>query len=152
MPEALFLKTDLPELMLVAGRFMLEAMGDTPQFAGALFFVSHTQCISCDFRTAAATARRALEVGKSISDAKAIARARTALLFCVSALGETPLEIAQKEARETLADAERAGDAYNVNCAYWNITWDYLTRGLMKDAERWTRQLIASGRPRARRR
>lgn len=40
MLEALFLKTDLPELMLVANRFMpmLEAMGDTPQFAGALFF------------------------------------------------------------------------------------------------------------------
>ncbi len=150
MLEALFLKTDLPELMLVANRFMpmLEAMGDTPQFAGALFFVSHTQCISCNFRTAAATARRALEVGKSIGDAKAIARARTALLFCDSALGETPLELAQKEARETLADAERAGDAYNVNWAYWNIAWDYATRGLLRDAELWTHQLIASGRQR----
>ena len=45
MLEALFLKTDLPELMLLANRYlpMLEAMGDTTQLASALYFVSHAQ-------------------------------------------------------------------------------------------------------------
>ena len=150
MLEALFLKTDLPELMSLANRYlpMLEAMGDTTQLASALFFVSHAQCIGCDFRVAAATARRALEVAKRIGDAKAIGRARTALLFCVSAFAETPLDLAQKEARETLADAERAGDVYIINWAYWNIAWDYLTRGLMQEAEQWARRLVSSGRER----
>jgi tetratricopeptide (TPR) repeat protein len=150
MLEALFLKTDLPELMLLANRYlpMLEAMGDTTQLASALFFLSHAQCIGCDFRVAAATAQRALEVAKRIGDAKAIGRARTALLFCVSAFAETPLDLAQKEARETLADAERAGDVYIINWAYWNIAWDYLARGLMQEAEQWARRLVSSGRER----
>ena len=150
MLEALFLKTDLPELMLLANRYlpMLEAMGDTTQLASALFFVSHAQCIGCDFRVAAVTARRALEVAERIGDAKAVGRARTALLFCVSAFAETPLDLAQKEARETLADAERAGDGYNINWAYWNIAWDYLTRGLMQEAEQWAWRLVSSGRER----
>jgi class 3 adenylate cyclase len=150
MLEALFLKTDLPELMLLANRYlpMLEAMGDTTQLASALFFLSHAQCIGCDFRVAAVTARRALEVAERIGDAKAVGRARTALLFCVSAFAETPLDLAQKEARETLADAERAGDGYNINWAYWNIAWDYLTRGLMQEAEQWAWRLVSSGRER----
>lgn len=150
MLETLFLKTDLPELMLLANRHlpMLEAMGDTTQLASALFFLSHAQCIGCDFHAAAATARRALEVAERIGDAKAIGRARTALLFCASAAAETPLDLAQKEARETLAEAERAGDTYIINWAYWNIAWDYLARGLMQEAEKWARRLVSSGRER----
>jgi tetratricopeptide (TPR) repeat protein len=61
---------------------------------------------------------------------------------------ETPLDLAQKEARDTLADAERAGDVYIINWAYWNIAWDYLTRGLMQEAEQWARRLVSSGRER----
>ncbi len=152
--ETLFLKADLPQLLRLVKLYLprLEAMGETPQLCFALYFMSHTQFNGCDVRAAAHSARRALEIGKRIGNAKAVGRANTALLFCISGLAQTPLDVAQQLGAEALRDAQDANDSYNLNWAYWNIAWDYLSRGLMKQAQEWTWKLLASGREREDRR
>ncbi len=42
----------------------------------------------------------------------------------------------------------QSGDNYILNWAYWSIAWDYVCRGLTKQARGWALQLIDAGRRR----
>ena len=69
-------------------------------------------------------------------------------MLCSTLLGRWPLDHAVRFGAELVANAEQAGDNYLLNWAYWSVTWDYLTRGLISDARVWAHKLIESGHQR----
>ena len=71
-----------------------------------------------------------------------------ALLFCSTILGRHTLEAAELEGKRMLEICIRAGDNYILNWAYWSIAWDYVCRGLTREARVWALKLIDSGRQR----
>ena len=90
----------------------------------------------------------ALSIAQRLNDIRAQAYARMALLFCSTILGRHRLEAAEIEGKRVLEICIRAGDNYILNWAYWSIAWDYVCRGLTREARVWALKLIDSGRQR----
>jgi tetratricopeptide (TPR) repeat protein len=148
--QVMLLKGNNPELTRVADRYMpmLEAMGDTPQIALALYFYCLVLANKCDFRTAEALAKRNLEIAGRLGDARARAYARTADLYVSSILARYSLEEAARMGTELIADCNIARDGYILNWAHFAVAFDHMSRGLMSDARNWAWRLMADGRER----
>jgi class 3 adenylate cyclase len=148
--EVLYLRGDLLGLREIAERYIprLQALGDTPQLVFALWFHCMLLEHDCDFSAAEARAKLALSIAQRLNDIRAQAYARMALLFCSTILGRHRLEAAEIEGKKVLEICIRAGDNYILNWAYWSIAWDYVCRGLTREARVWALKLIDSGRQR----
>lgn len=148
--EVLYLKGDLIGLSQIAESYIprLEVLGDTPQLVFALYF--HCMLLNhfCEFRAAEARAKLALSIAERLNDVRAQAYARSALLFCSIILGRHTLEEAEREGQHVLEICTQSGDNYILNWAYWSIAWDYVCRGLTRNARTWTVQLMEAGRQR----
>ena len=152
LQEVLHLKGEVREEKSVADRYLpkLEQAGASPQFVFALHIQSMILAHGWEFERAEATSKRALEIALQIGDARAAGYARHALMFCSTLLGRWPLDVAVAPFVQpnTSANAERVGDNYLLNWAYWSVAWDYLSRGLIADARVWAHKLIEFGRQR----
>jgi class 3 adenylate cyclase len=148
--EVLYLKGDLIGLSEIAEAYIprLEVLGDTPQLVFAFYF--HCMLLNhfCEFRAAEVRAKSALSIAERLNDIRAQAYARSALLFCSIILGRHTLEQAEHEGKRVLEICSRSGDNYILNWAYWSIAWDYVCRGLTRNARTWTVQLMEAGRQR----
>jgi hypothetical protein len=127
---------------------MLEAIGDTPQIAFALYFYCLVLANGCDFWTAEELAKRNLEIAGRLGDHRARAYARTADLYASSILARYSLEEAERMGTELLADCKIARDNYILNWAHFAVAFDYMNRGLMNEARDWAWKLMADGRER----
>jgi len=148
--QVIYLKGDQREVRLVAERYMqtLEAMGDTPQIAFALYFYCLVLAAGCDFRTAEELAKRSLEIAGRLGDPRARAYARTGDLYVSSILARYSLEEAERMGTELIDDCKVARDGYILNWAHFAVAFDYMSRGLMKEARDWAWKLMADGRER----
>lgn len=148
--QVIYLKGDQREVRLVAERYMqtLEAMGDTPQIAFALYFYCLVLAAGCDFRTAEELAKRSLEIAGRLGDPRARAYARTGDLYVSSILARYSLEEAERMGTELIADCKVARDGYILNWAHFAVAFDYMSRGLMNEARNWAWRLMADGRER----
>jgi len=148
--EVLYLKGDLIGLSQIAETYIprLEVLGDTPQLVFALYF--HCMLLNhfCEFRAAEIRAKSALSIAERLNDIRAQAYARSALLFCSIILGRHTLEEAECEGQRVLEICTQSGDNYILNWAYWSIAWDYVCRGLTRNARSWAVQLMEAGRQR----
>jgi class 3 adenylate cyclase len=148
--EVLYLKGDLIGLSEIAEAYIprLEVLGDTPQLVFALYF--HCMLLNhfCEFRAAEARAKSAVSIAGQLNDIRAQAYARSALLFCSIILGRHTLEEAEREGKRVLEVCTQSGDNYILNWAYWSIAWDYVCRGLTRNARSWAVQLMEAGRQR----
>jgi class 3 adenylate cyclase len=148
--EVLYLRGDLLGLGEIAESYIprLQALGDTPQLVFALWFHCMLLEHHCDFSAAEVRAKLALSIAQRLNDIRAQAYAQMALLFCSTILGRHSLEAAEIEGKRVLEICIRAGDNYILNWAYWSIAWDYVCRGLTREARVWALKLIDSGRQR----
>jgi tetratricopeptide (TPR) repeat protein len=148
--EVLYLKGDLIGLREVAESYIprLQVLGDTPQLVFALYFHCMLLEHHCDFRAAEDRAKLALTIAQHLNDVRAQAYAQSALFFCSTILSRHTLEAAEIEGSRVLKICTRAGDNYILNWAYWSIAWDYVCRGITKEARAWTLRLIEAGRQR----
>jgi hypothetical protein len=133
------------QLLLTA---RVDRLFDTPQLVFALWFHCMLLEHDCDFSAAEVRAKLALSIAQRLNDIRAQAYARMALLFCSTILGRHRLEAAEIEGKKVLEICIRAGDNYILNWAYWSIAWDYVCRGLTREARVWALKLIDSGRQR----
>lgn len=145
--EALFLRSDFPEAVRVAERYMsrLEDIGETPQLVFALYFYSMTLAQQCEFRRGELLGKRAFDIAERIGDVRARAYARIALMLSPMVLGRYSYEDVQRMGADGLADSKRSGDESILNWAYWIIAWDCFGRGLMTEARNWASELIVAG-------
>jgi class 3 adenylate cyclase/tetratricopeptide (TPR) repeat protein len=148
--EATFMKCDMPETRRAAEFYLprLEAMGNSPQLAFALYFLGSSVQNDYDFKAADRIAKQALEVAERTGDICAIAYARMLFFNCSTVLGRFPLEISERIGLQVLSESEQAGDNYVLNWAYFCIAWDYGLRGLMKEARSWAQKLMEAGQKR----
>jgi len=63
-------------------------------------------------------------------------------------LGLDTLEAAERMKAEMMDDRLRYGDNFIRNWSHWFIAWDYMYRGLLKEAREAAIQLFASGEER----
>jgi tetratricopeptide (TPR) repeat protein len=148
--EASFMKCDMPETRRAAKYYLprLEAMGDSPQLAFALYFLGSSVQNDYDFKAADRIAKQALEVAERTGDICATAYARMLFFNCSTVLGRFPLEQSERIGLRVLSESEQAGDNYVLNWAYFCIAWDYGLRGLMKEAQSWALKLMEAGQER----
>jgi class 3 adenylate cyclase/tetratricopeptide (TPR) repeat protein len=148
--EATFMKCDMPETRRVAELYLpqLEAMGDSPQLAFALYFLGSAIQNNYEFKEAHRRAKQALEVAERISDIRATAYARMLCFNCCTVMGQLPLDMSEEMGLRVLRESHLASDNYVLNWAYFCIAWDYGVRGLMKDAQTWAQKLKEAGQER----
>ena len=144
--ETLMLKSDYREAGMMAEKFMplVKQAGETPELVTAYYYQTLSLVQRFELRAGLAVVTEAVAVADRIGDGRARAFARAGLLHCRTRLGLDTFEQAERRKADVMTDCLRLGDNFLRNSAYFFITWDYLYRGLMKDAREIALQLIAS--------
>ena len=146
--ETLMLKSDYRDAGNVAERFMPVVMqaGETPELVAAYYYRTLSLVQRYHLRAAYALITEAAGVAERLCDSRARAYARAGLLHCRTRLGLDTFEGAERRKAEVMADCLSFDDNFLRNSAYFFVTWDYLYRGLVKDARAIAVRLTASGR------
>jgi class 3 adenylate cyclase/tetratricopeptide (TPR) repeat protein len=153
--EALMLESDYRQAGQIAEKYMpvVKRAGETPELVTAYYYQTLSLVQRYELRAGLALMIEAVAVAERLGDGRARAFAKAGLLHCRTRLGPDTLEEAERRKTEVMADCLRFGDNFLRNSAYFFITWDYLYRGLVKDAREIALRLIASeeaaGDPRA---
>jgi class 3 adenylate cyclase/tetratricopeptide (TPR) repeat protein len=153
--ETLMLESDYRQAGQIAEKYMpvVKRAGETRELVTAYYYQTLSLVQRYELRAGLALMIEAVAVAERIGDGRAMAFARAGLLHCRTRLGLDTLEEAERRKTEVMADSLRFGDNFLRNSAYFFITWDYLYRGLVKDAREIALRLIASeeaaGDPRA---
>ena len=153
--ETQMLKGDYRDAGATAQKFMpvLKHAGETSELVTAYYYQTLSLVQNYELRTAHALMTEALAVAERLHDGRARAYARAGLLHCRTRLGLDTLEEAERQKAELFDDCERLGDNFLRNSVYFFASWDYLYRGLIKDARHIALRIIASseaiGDPRA---
>jgi class 3 adenylate cyclase/tetratricopeptide (TPR) repeat protein len=145
--ETLMLKGDYRDAGAVAAKFMpvVKQAGETPELVSAYYYQTLSLVQRYELRTAHALMTEALGAAERIGDGRARAYARAGLLHCRTRLGLDSLEEAERRKAELMEDCVKFGDNFLRNSAYFFVAWDYLYRGLIKDAREIAIRLAASG-------
>ena len=144
--ETLMLKSDYREAGEIADKFMpvVKRAGETPELVTAYYYQTLSLVQRYELRAGLALMTEAVAVADRLGDGRAGAFAHAGLLHCRTRLGLDTFEEAEQRKAEVMADCLRFGDNFLRNSAYFFITWDYLYRGLIKDAREIALRLIAS--------
>jgi class 3 adenylate cyclase len=148
--ETLLLKGDYREAGHIAHKFMpfVREAGETADLVTAYYYQALSLVQSLQLRSAHALMVEALDVAERIGDDRAKAYARGGLLQCRTRLGLDSLEDADRMKTELIRDSLRLGDNFIRNSSYFFVIWDFLYRGLLREAREMALQLIASGEER----
>jgi class 3 adenylate cyclase len=148
--ETLTAKNAYREVGEVARKFtpFLKEAGETPELVIVHYFQALSLLANLEIRAAHDLIAQAFEISERVGDGRARAYARGGLLYLRSYLGLDTIEVADRMKSEMMDDCLRFGDAYIRNWGYWFAAWDYLYRGLNREARETAAQLIASGEDR----
>jgi class 3 adenylate cyclase/tetratricopeptide (TPR) repeat protein len=146
--EVLLLTSDFRGLKSLAESYIarIESLGDTPELVLVLHYHSQVLVHLTDFRGGVRSAEKALAVAERLNDDRSSAYARAAVLYSSTPLGLCPLDVAVRMGTQALAEAERAGDDHMRIWIYHFRAWDYLYRGMTKEARDCASKLIEAGR------
>ena len=153
--ETMMLKSDYREAGAIAEKFMplVKEAGETAELVTAYYYQTLSLVQRYDLRAAHELMLDAVAIADRIGDGRARAYARAGLLHCRTRLGLDTFEEAERRKAEVMADSQQFGDNFLRNSAFFFVTWDYLYRGLVKDARAIAIRLLAakeaSGDPRA---
>ena len=114
----------------------------------AYFYEASSLHQTLSIRSAYAMLTEALTVAERIGDGRARAYARGSLIFSAASVAAAPLNVVY-ETKEELMDISRHGDGIIRSFGYFFAAWDYLYRGLSKEAREVAMRLIASGKERS---
>jgi hypothetical protein len=101
-----------------------------------------------EIRTALEITNEALSIAERLNLGRPRAYNRQGLVQYRSTLGLDSLEVANKMKKELLDESISYGDNFIANWSYFSISWDYMYRGLYKEARAVAMQLVASGEER----
>ena len=144
--ETLMLKSDYRDAGMIAETYMplVKQAGETPELVTAYYYQTLSLVQRYELRAANELMTEAVAIAERVGDGRARAYARAGLLHCRTRLGLDTLEEAERRKAEVMADCQQFGDNFLRNSAYFFVTWDYLYRGLIKDARAIAIKLIAS--------
>ena len=144
--ETLMLKSDYREAGEIAEKFMpvVKGAGETTELVTAYYYQTLSLVQRYELRAGLVLMTEAIAIAERLGDERARAFAGAGLLHCRTRLGLDTFEEAERRKADVMTDCLRLGDNFLRNSAYFFITWDYLYRGLIKDAREIALQLIAS--------
>jgi class 3 adenylate cyclase len=144
--ETMMLKSDYRDAGAIAEKFMplVKEAGETAELVTAYYYQTLSLVQRYELRAAHELMLDAVAIADRIGDGRARAYARAGLLHCRTRLGLDAFEEAERRKAEVMADCQQFGDNFLRNSAYFFVTWDYLYRGLVKDARAIAIRLIAS--------
>jgi hypothetical protein len=145
--ETLILKNDNREVGVVASKFIpfVKDLGETPELVIAYYHQWASLYQAFDLRSAHEVSVEALAVAERLGDGRARAYARGSLLMSRIELGLDPIDVADRMKSELMEDSLRYGDNFITNWSYFFVAYDYLFRGLYKQAREAAMRLLASG-------
>ena len=145
--ETLILKNDNREVGVVARKFMpfVKKAGETPELVIAYYHQWASLQQALELRPAHEVSVEALMVAERLGEGRARAYARGSLLNSRVELGLDPLDVADRMKSELIDDSLRFGDNFITNWSHWFVAYDYLWRGLYKEAREAAMRLLASG-------
>jgi class 3 adenylate cyclase len=148
--EALTLKSSFREIEVISTRFirLLDTVSETPDAIIAIYYRSQSLIQSMNFREAHEILLKALPVAERHGNGRAIAYIRGCLLECRSILALDPPEPARIMRDLVMEESRLYGDNFIQNWSYFFVSFDYLYRGLAKEAEEVAVKLFASGEKR----
>ena len=145
--ETLMLKGDYRDAGAIATKYMpvVKQAGETPELVTAYYYQTLSLVQRYELRAAHALMSEGFEVAERIGDGRARAYARAGLMHCRTRLGLDTFEEAERRKAELMEDCRKFDDNFLRNSAYFVVLWDYIYRGLVKDARAIAVGLIASG-------
>ena len=148
--ETNFLKGEFGQLWRLSDQYMplVKKFGEPRDIVLASYYRSLGLMGQLKHREAEASMREAFAIAEKLNDARARAYARAGLLFPRIVLGLDSFEIAEAMKRKLLEGIRDVDDNAICNFGYFYVAWDYMYRGLMKEAGDTALQLIASGKER----
>ena len=149
--ETLAHKADHGEVGNIARKFMpfVKEAGETPALVIACYYQAMSLFYILDLRAAHDLSVEALAIAERINDGRTRAYARGGVLLTGVLLGLNSLQAADHMKEKLLEDVSRFGDSLITNFGLFFVAWDYLCRGLNKEAREAALRLIASGEQRS---
>lgn len=148
--ETLLLKGDYREIGVVSDKFIpyIKNAGETPELTIAYFYQATSFYMRLELRRALEITNEAFVIAERLNFGRGKAYHLQALVQYRSTLGLDSLEDANKTKADLLDESTRYGDRFILNWSYFSIAWDYMFRGLSKEASAVARELVASGEAR----
>jgi class 3 adenylate cyclase len=153
--QTLELKSDYRELAKVVQSFnrFIRSAGETTELVIVLYYEALSLLYILDFRRAHELAVEMLAIAERLGNGRALAYAYGQLLYTRIVLGLDPLVTAERMKSQLMEYSREFGDPFIRNWAYWLVGYDYVYRGLFKEARESALNLIraleASNDPRA---
>jgi hypothetical protein len=145
--ETLNHKSDYQEMGQVARHYIpfVRESGENCELVIASYYEGLSLLQTLDFRGAHELAVEMLGISERLGDGRARAYAGGLLLFTRIVLGLDSLEVADRMKAKLIDDSLQFGDNFIRIWAYWFVAWDYLYRGLFKEAKDTAVKLIRAG-------
>ena len=142
--ETLDHKSAYREMGQVARKYIpfIREGGESSELVIAFFYEGVSLFQILDFRGAHELAVEMLEISERLGDGRARAYARGSVLFMSSLLGLNSLEVVDRMKEKLMDDSLQFGDNFIRIMSFWIIAFDYLYRGLFKEAKETARKLI----------
>jgi hypothetical protein len=140
-------KSDFREMGQVARNYIpfISEGGEITELVIAYYYQGLCLFQSLDFRGAHELTVEMLAISERLGDGRARVYARGGLLFMRSILGLDSLEAADRMKAELMDDSLQFGDNFIRIWACWIVAFDYLYRGLFKEAKETAFKLIQAG-------
>jgi tetratricopeptide (TPR) repeat protein len=124
----------------------VEAAGDTGYLVLILHHYSWALLTRAQFKAAHEASRRCIEVAERLGDARLMAYGRSSYVHTSTIVSPLPVQTFETLGREALQLSGRTDDTYLRTWVLFVIAWDYINRGLTRQARHYADRLLGSAR------
>ncbi|MBR0939470.1 AAA family ATPase [Bradyrhizobium jicamae] len=124
----------------------IEAAGDSGDLVLVLHHFSWALLTRAQFKAAHEISRRSMEAAKRLGDSCSLAYGQSSFVHTSIILSPLPLDSFETFVRNALQLSDRTGDSYLRTWVLFTIAWDYINRGLTREARSYAERVLDAGR------
>jgi hypothetical protein len=124
----------------------IETAGDSGDLVLALHHYSWALLTRAQFKAAHEISRRCMEVAKRLGDNCLLAYGQSTFVHTSTIVSPLPLDALETFARDAVQLSDRAGDIYLRTWVLFTIAWDYINRGLTREARHYAERVLDAAR------
>jgi len=142
------LEARVKELTDVLARHLsrIEAAGDSDSLVLILHHYSWALLTRAQFKAAHEVGRRCMEAAERLGDNRSMAYGQSSLIHTSTIVSPLPLQAFEKLGREALQLSDKTDDTYLRAWVLFTIAWDYINRGLTREARQYAERLLGTAR------
>jgi class 3 adenylate cyclase len=127
----------------------IQAAGDTASLVLVLHHYSWALLTRAQFKAAHEVSRHCMFAAGRLGDDRLIAYGQSSFIHTSTIVSPLPLQAFEKLGHEALELSERTDDSYLRTWVMFTIAWDYINRGLTREARQYGEQILGAARDRA---